>query len=325
MKQILGLLIMCALFSCEVGGEGPEVSELVPGELIGYSTDTYYQEYNVNMGTNSVEGYIDMTALSQKVDTLGYPALRIGFGLFYEKSVPTDAGGTVGVHVDVPTVSSIFISPNIDTGYYKISGLPDVDLVVDTGAGEIAGRVGIDISQAVWDTERFHIRTFFTPDAWNDNPGTKSIEEAVYRKPDPSITLTVNMIYRVDTYWMQNDGVFEDPDAGASYQELTYDQIEAIAPISVGEDGYGGLFFFSRPFIGEGVSYGLAYSPTRNEYKNQQFTINSLIGGQYREMSCGIVVGGNSFSSPITTFPSNLSLTSDMSATRTVIIYIPEQ
>lgn len=323
MKQIIAVLLVCGFWSC-VMPEEPEVGELVPGELIGANDNTYYQEYDLKQGSHSVEGVIDLSTLSQKTDDIGYPVLSISYGLYYEKSVPDGNGGTIGEHVGVPGLPSIHISPNIETGYYKISGLPDVTPVVDADAGEIAGQVGLDIVDTAMDKERFFIRTFYSPDNWNSTTTTRTISSTSYVLPDPSITFTVDMVYMVDDYWLAN-GEFEIPDAGADYTEHTYEQIAALGSIGAGEDGTGGLVFINREHVVEGVSRGMVYSPTRREYQNQQFTVNRLAGGTYADMTAAITIDGTAYTSERKSFRGGLLLESNDSVTRTIEIFVPEQ
>lgn len=316
-NYLLILIIVFTVIGCDFSfnEEEPEVGELTPGKIIGASERTYYQEYDMGLGDKIIEGTIDISALAQKTDEIGYPIVSITLGMAYEY---TPEEGADGEHRSV-LLPFVNISPNIETGSYKITGLPNVEPTEETG---FIGDVVIDIVDISMEKERFFIRKHINMDLWNNSQGT-TLSTAEYKLPDSSITLNVNYTYMVDDYWLVN-GVRENPDAISfddDYTEMTLDEIEAIQTISTGENGYGGLLFIdhSRNVDG-GITYGYLSSPLRSEYQSGKSVVTTLSGGVYKSISCGIIVGDNEYTA---NKDIDITLNSGETASVDLVFYIP--
>lgn len=315
-KYLLVVLIALAIIGCDFPflEEEPEVGSLTPGKIIGASENTYYQEFDMGLGEKTIEGIIDLSDLEEKTDDIGYPIVSVSLGLAYEY---VEAGGADGQHIPVQ-ISNIYISPNIETGKYKITGLPTVSPTVETG---IVGRVVIDLVDNAMDKERFFIRKYVDMNFWNSSILT-TLSDAKYKAPDSSITLNVNYTYMVDEYWLAN-GVQQNPDSvsTANYTEKTFDQIAETQTIYAAMDGNGGLLFINHQVdVDGGITYGFLSSPFRDEYQNGTSIITTLSGGVYREISAGINIGGNIYDNRKII---DLTLNSGDNVSQEITIYIP--
>jgi hypothetical protein len=275
MKKYQYLFFAALMFSmgCEKNGK----IDLKIG-LIDEGAHMYYQEYDAGLGNKTIEGYIDLSSLSEKTNSEGYPiaSLTVSVG----KSYLDDNDEWVYEETDM--LSDMWsLAMNIETGYYAIKGLPDI---------EENTKIHLKVDDVHWNPpthERYTIWKDYHSDQWN-NKDTYKMPQASFLFEDPSISMTVSFRYMVDTYWLEN-GEFEDEN-GPSYTEMDYSQLSSVATLSV-EDWVTGIGV-SR-IEESGLEYNVTTQLSMDDLQSQKVTFAGFSGGEYNRVDVFVLVNGS--------------------------------
>jgi hypothetical protein len=296
-------VIIITISSCEKN------IELVPGEMCDEGACTYYQEYDIGLGDNTIEGYFDLSNLENKTKEEGFPVFEICFDVSkrYFQGDTLEIIEPVKLHEN----DNFSIAVNIETGYYALKGLPNIDEGQD---------MLIRIGNAFWVISGDVINIFkeYSSEIWNSQT-VFSMPNATYFPEDPSISMTVNFNYMVDDYWLEN-GEFENGATQGSYTEMNFSELSAIA--SVRHEQYNSGLGMGRD-IG-GVEYGVNYEMSISDFQAQSITFGGISGGEYTSLSMSVLVNNELYRGEAELPNGVLSLHSGDSHTETIDIYIPQ-
>jgi len=277
MKYLYWFFVATILFwGCEKNNK----IDLKPG-LIDVGAHMYYQEYDAGLGDKTIEGYIDLSTLSEKTNSEGYPIASLTVSM--EKSYLDDNNEWVKEEYDI--LSDMWsLAMNIETGYYAIKGLPDI---------EENSRIHLKIDDVHWNPpthERYTIWKTYSAEDWNNSTTAYKMPKAAFLLEDPTIKMKVSFNYMVDTFWLEN-GEFEDG-AEPSYIEMDYSQLSSIATFSV-EDWVTGIGV-SRSKT-SGLEYNVTKQFTMDDVQNQNVTFGGFSGGQYNRVNINVLINGNTY------------------------------
>lgn len=246
--------------------------------LIDSGAHMYYQEYDAGLGDKMIEGFIDLSMLSEKTNGEGYPIATLTVSL--EKSYLDDNNELVYEEYDI--LSDMWsLAMNIETGYYAIKGLPDIDENTN---------IHLKIDDVHWNPpthERYTIWKTYSSKEWNNATEAFRMPQASFLLEDPTINMKVSFNYMVDTFWLKN-GEFEDGEE-PNYIEMDYSQLSSIATFAV-EDWVTGIV------VSRSETAGLTYNVTKqfsmDDMQNQNVTFGGFYGGQYNRVDVSVMVNG---------------------------------
>ncbi|MBF9016389.1 MULTISPECIES: hypothetical protein [unclassified Oceanispirochaeta] len=306
---ILPWLIVLTLLSCEMD----TTVELIPGERIGPDY-TYYQEYEASLGSKSIEGIIDIAALSPKVDTEGAPYASFTIDPMIQ-SYDESSNEWVENRVEEWPADSVQIAVNIDTGYYKVTGLPSI---------ENGQYMKIVIGDMFWtgpSHERYRIVQRYDSTEWNGSTAPFEMPTASFLTADSTINVTTKFIYMVDAYWLENNEY--EVDGVQDFNAMSYSELSGIANMSVADwESGAGYSWGSRTEYG--VSYGVHTHITMDDVEAQKVTYGGFHGGIYTQVSASIIANGAVYGGYIDYAP-GVILGPGNTHTSTVNIYIPAE
>lgn len=298
------LIIVVVISSCN------KKVQLIPGESYDeYRPNTYYQECDLGLGEKTIEGYFNLTNLENKTIEQGVPVFEITFDL----SVRYFIDDTVEVIEPIELEENFSIAVNIETGYYALKGLPEI---------EENQEMLIKIQNAFWSINGDVIDIYkdYTDTQWN-NEMIFTMPGATYYPEDPSISVTVNFNYLVDDYWLEN-GEFENGATQGTYTEMTFSELSAIANLR--HDQYMSGLGMGKD-LGNGVSYWVDYEMSISDFQAQSITFGGISGGEYNGLSIGILVNNEQYRGHAQLQNGKLILNSGDSKTENIDIYIPHQ
>lgn len=313
MKYPLFLLVISMFFltGCFLSNQ----IELIPGEIIADGGWTYYQEYNAGLGNKAIEGIIKLPAGLDRLNEEGVPVA--GLTIDIKESVFDEE---LSKWVDQPIPgwpADNQIAFNVETGYYKVEGLPEI---------RPKNRINITVDDMHWSNPphvRYTIRKTFSAKDWNALTEPFSLASASYFLVDPSISATVNFTYCVDKYWLEN-GEFEDESVGASYEEMTYNQLASIASFSV-QDWVSGVGY-SKTYSNENgfIDYSVGTHLNLSNYEDQAVTFTGFAVMPLESVGGYIIVNDQAFGGS-TSLSENYQVHSGDSIFASISFYIPQR
>jgi len=313
MKKIIDYLIV-VIFITTVMSCSKNKIELIPGASFDeHRQNAFYQEYNANLGNKTIEGVINIDKFSNRINEEGFPIFELDIKLEIRYFIDD----TIEVRESIELPQDYSIAVNIETGYYALKGLPDI---------EDGYEMLISVNDQFWrlpDHEIYVINMKYNSSEWNGANEAIELPTAWYLPADPSIAATIKFKYMVDDFWLEN-GEFENGANEGTYTEMSYSELYNIATISV-EEYRSGVGISKGNDSEYGVSYGVGSHISLEDCQKQERSFGGFAGGYYWQMDALIIVNNEVYGGYYNFPNGGLFLSSGESYSGTVDIYIPQK